>query len=132
MRGIPNKATAGGFLKAGTLARSIGGNAAHRSLASRREGGIKILDITEQPLVGREAKRRRRQLGESAGRRRELGELIKRRRRQLGESAEQRRELGELTKRRRRQLGESAGRRRELGESAGQRRQNVDSASPHQ
>ena len=122
MRGIPNKATAGGFLKAGTLARSIGGNAAHRSLASRREGGIKILDITEQPLVGREAKRRRR----------ELGELIKRRRRQLGESAEQRRELGELTKRRRRQLGESAGRRRELGESAGQRRQNVDSASPHQ
>ena len=80
MRGIPNKATAGGFLKAGTLARSIGGNAAHRSLASRREGGIKILDITEQPLVGREAKRRRRQLGESAGRRRELGESAGQRR----------------------------------------------------
>ena len=64
MRGIPNKESAsGGFLKAGTLARSIGGNASHRSFAQKREGGIKLLEISEQPLGGREAKRRRRQQG---------------------------------------------------------------------
>ena len=64
MPGIPNKESgSGGFLKAGTLARSIGGNASHRSIAAKREGGIKLLEISEQPLGGREAKRRRRMQG---------------------------------------------------------------------
>ena len=64
MRGIPNSAGSGaGFLKASPLARSFGGNASQRSLASRREGGIKLLDISEQPVGAREAKRRRKIAG---------------------------------------------------------------------
>lgn len=49
-----------GFLKSTSLARSFGGNTSQRALGAQREGGIKLLDFSEMPAVGREAKRRRR------------------------------------------------------------------------
>lgn len=78
LKGIPSQRTLGGF--ASTLSRpgatpvvnpltsspsvgGPGGRPAPRTLAGRKDGGIKLLDITEQPIGFAQAKKRKRQQG---------------------------------------------------------------------
>ncbi|KAK2151638.1 hypothetical protein LSH36_356g05009 [Paralvinella palmiformis] len=66
MRGIPNPQT-GGFMRPSSLGTRFGGSTSNqRPSANRREGGIKLLDIKEQPVGTKEAKRRKKQAEQEA------------------------------------------------------------------
>ena len=79
LKGIPSRHSIGGFTSplsrtnstpssVSTLSSSptVGGPAGRpspRTLAGRKDGGIKLLDITEQPIGFAQAKKRKRQQG---------------------------------------------------------------------
>ncbi|XP_014665342.1 PREDICTED: negative elongation factor A-like [Priapulus caudatus] len=59
LKGLPSRVPIGGF-RSGTQLSTVGRSSIGGvSAAGRKEGGIKLLDITEQPLGGRHAKKRR-------------------------------------------------------------------------
>jgi len=63
LKGIPSRVPTGGFRAPGTSATSRPGII--RPPAGRKDGGIKLLDITEQPLGYAAAKKRKRMQGKT-------------------------------------------------------------------
>ncbi|XP_013392050.1 negative elongation factor A [Lingula anatina] len=65
LKGIPNKT---GFRAPAAIGNRLGGTPlSHRTpTGARKSGGIKLLDITEQPVGGKEAKRRKKQADQEA------------------------------------------------------------------
>lgn len=60
LKGIPSRVPTGGFLRSPSL---ISRPSLSRTPAGRKDGGIKLLDINEQPLGYAQAKKRKRMQG---------------------------------------------------------------------
>ena len=63
LKGIPSRVPAGGFRSASLNSPSLSRPPLSRTPAGRKDGGIKLLDINEQPLGYAQAKKRKRMQG---------------------------------------------------------------------
>lgn len=63
LKGIPSRVPTGGF-RSSPLINPLSRPSLSRTPAGRKDGGIKLLDINEQPLGYAQAKKRKRMQGE--------------------------------------------------------------------